>query len=192
MQAAEWGRQNNKWRVQTVRAMFADAVRMGCCERNPFASLGHPKSRGRPDIKVLTADEVQRLADCAVETWGDGLGRELKAMIVFAAYTGLRLGECCALEWSDIDYAAGEVTVNKTVSNDKEIVLPLKGELRTVVLSPIAEQALKAMPQQLHRDCSLRAAIGPVLYEEYVALLLASDPRPVWKPRKPRQQLHVP
>ena len=35
MQAAEWAL-NNKWRAQTVRAMFADAVRMECCERNPF------------------------------------------------------------------------------------------------------------------------------------------------------------
>jgi integrase len=152
MEAAEWAL-NNKWRVQTVRAMFADAIRMGVpCNRNPFANLGHPKSRGRRDITVLTADEVQRLADCAVEAWGDGLGQELKAMILFAAYTGLRLGECSALEWSDIDWAAREVTVNKTVSNDKEIVLPKNSKPRRVVLTPIAEQALKAMPRQRHRD----------------------------------------
>jgi integrase len=104
MAAEEWAL-NNKWRVQTVRAMFADAVRMECCERNPFANLGHAKSRGRRDIEVLKADEVQRLADCAVEAWGEGLGKELKAMILFAAYTGLRRGECSALEWGDIDYA---------------------------------------------------------------------------------------
>jgi integrase len=44
------------------------------------------------------------------------------------------------------------VTVNKTVSNDKEIVLPKNSKPRRVVLPPIAEQALKAMPRQLHRD----------------------------------------
>jgi hypothetical protein len=70
--AEEWA-QNNKWRVQAVRAMFNDAIKMRCCEHNPFANLGHPKSRGRRDIEVLKADEVQRLADCAVETWGEGL-----------------------------------------------------------------------------------------------------------------------
>lgn len=151
MEAGEWAL-NNKWRVQTVRAMFADAVRMNCSTRNPFANLGHPKSRGRRDIEVLKPDEVQRLADCAVEAWGDGLGHELKAMILFAAYTGLRRGECSALEWSDIDFAAKEVTVNKTVSNDKEIRLPKNSEPRTIVLSPIAEQALHEMPHQLHRN----------------------------------------
>ena len=72
-------------------------------------------------------------------------------MILFAAYTGLRIGECSALEWQDIDFAAKEVTVNKTVSNDKEIVLPKNSKPRTVALSPIAEQALKDMPRQLHR-----------------------------------------
>lgn len=151
MQAEEWAR-NNKWRVQAVRAMFADAVRLECCERNPFANLGHPKSRGRRDIEVLKADEVQRLADCAVEAWGEGLGKELKAMILFAAYTGLRRGECSALEWGDIDFAAKTVTVSKTVFNDKEILLPKNDKSRKVVLPPIAEQALRGMTRHLHRD----------------------------------------
>jgi integrase len=149
--AEEWALKN-KWRVQTVRAMFADAVRMECCDLNPFANLGHPKSRGRRDIDVLTADEVQRLADCAVDAWGSGLGHELKAMILFAAYSGLRRGECSALVWSDIDFAAKEITVSKTVSNDREILLPKNSKPRTIVLTPIAEQALNAMPRQLRRD----------------------------------------
>jgi integrase len=151
MEAEEWGL-NNKWRVQAVRAMFNDAIQMECCERNPFANLGHPKSRGRRDIEVLKADEVQRLSDCAVEAWGEGLGKELKAMILFAAYTGLRRGECSALEWGDIDFAAKKVTVSKTVSNDKEILLPKNDKPRKVVLSPIAEQALRDMTPHLHRD----------------------------------------
>jgi len=151
MQAEEWAR-NNKWRVQAVRAMFADAVRLECCEHNPFANLGHPKSRGRRDIEVLKADEVQRLAGCAVEAWGEGLGKELKAMILFAAYTGLRRGECSALEWGDIDFAAKKVTVSKTVSNDSEILLPKNGKARRIALAPIAEQALREMHRHLHRD----------------------------------------
>jgi integrase len=149
--AQEWALKN-KWRVQTVRAMFADAIRMECCERNPFANLGHPRSRGRRDIAVLKADEVQRLADCAVEVWREGLGSELRAMILFAAYTGLRRGECSALEWSDIDFAAKEITVNKTVSNDKEILLPKNSKPRRIALAPIAEQALNEMPRHLHRS----------------------------------------
>jgi integrase len=142
----------NKWRVPTVRAMYNDAIKLKCCEDNPFASLGLPKSRGRRDIVPLTADEVQRLADCAVEVWGDGVGKELKAMILFAAYTGLRRGECSALEWSDIDFAAKAVTVSKTVSNDSEILLPKNGKPRTIALAPIAEQALREMHRHLHRD----------------------------------------
>jgi integrase len=151
MEAEEWAI-NNKWRVQAVRAMFNDAIKMECCVRNPFANLGHPKSRGRRDIKVLKMDDVQRLADCAVEAWGKGLGKELKAMILFAAYTGLRRGECSALEWGDIDFAAKRVTVNKTISNDKEILPPKNSKPRKIVLPPIAEQALRDMTPHLHRD----------------------------------------
>lgn len=73
-------------------------------------------------------------------------------MILFAAYTGLRRGECSALEWSDIDFTAKKVTVSKTVSNDKEILLPKNDKARTIVLPPIAEQALRGMTRHLHRD----------------------------------------
>ena len=73
-------------------------------------------------------------------------------MILFAAYTGLRRGECSALEWSDIDFAAKKVTVSKTVSNDKEILLPKNDKARKVVLPPVAEQALRGMTRHLHRD----------------------------------------
>jgi integrase len=153
MIAEEWAlHPSNKWRVQAVRAMFNDAIKLECCERNPFANPGHPKSRGRRDIEVLKDDEVLRLADCAVEAWGEGLGKELKAMILFAAYTGLRRGECSALEWSDIDFAAKKITVSKTVSNDKEILLPKNDEARKVVLPPIAAQALREMTPHLHRS----------------------------------------
>lgn len=34
--------------------------------------------------------------------------------IILCLYTGLRIGELLALEWSDIDFAKGELTVNKT------------------------------------------------------------------------------
>lgn len=39
--------------------------------------------------------------------------------IVLCFYTGIRLGELCALKWSDIDFEAGTMTVSRTVSRVK-------------------------------------------------------------------------
>ena len=85
-------------------------------------------------------------------------------MILFAAYTGLRRGECSALEWSDVDFASKKVAVNKTVSNDKEILLPKNDKPRTVVLPPIAEQALRDMTPTPSPGPSVCPAFWKVLH----------------------------
>ena len=52
--------------VPALRAMFNDAKRDRRVEENPFASLGIERSRGREDITVLTAEEVDLLAAIAL------------------------------------------------------------------------------------------------------------------------------
>lgn len=39
--------------------------------------------------------------------------------IILCLYTGLRIGELLALEWSDIDFSKGELTVSKTCHDAK-------------------------------------------------------------------------
>lgn len=38
-----------------------------------------------------------------------------KTAVLLCLYTGLRLGEVCALRWEDVDFAGGLITVNRTV-----------------------------------------------------------------------------
>lgn len=42
-----------------------------------------------------------------------------KLGIILCLYTGLRIGELLALEWSDIDFSKGELTVSKTCHDAK-------------------------------------------------------------------------
>ena len=39
--------------------------------------------------------------------------------IILCLYTGLRIGELLALEWTDIDFSKGELTVSKTCHDAK-------------------------------------------------------------------------
>jgi integrase len=165
MRALTWA-QENKWRYNTVRAMFHDAVRLGLVEKNVFASLGMSKSKGRRDITPLTAEEVQKLADCAVDVYGEVFGSELRSMILFAAYTGCRWGECCALTWDDVDLTNGEVTISKTISNDNEVLETKTGKARRIVLSPIAAEALRSIPRHLHRSLVFAAPRGGTYYKK--------------------------
>ena len=152
-QADRWAR-DNRWRVPSVSAMFTDARREELADINPFWNLGLDAREDRvSDAEqtgdgVLTVEEVVRLADCALEVHGPHRGSELRAMILFAAYTGCRWGECCALTWEDVDLGEGEVWVSKTLSNGTEVLPPKNGESRRIALPEIAAEALRSMPRQ--------------------------------------------
>lgn len=96
---------------------------------------------------------MDRLADCAIAAHGEGYGDELRALILFAAYTGCRWGECCALTHDDIDWDKSVATISKTLSNDATEVMPPKnGKTRRVIIPEIAMTAMREMPRHLGRE----------------------------------------
>lgn len=134
--------------LDALRAMFADAVRDGLLDANPFSKLRVPRSRGRRDLTVLTEPELHQLADLAPSALGD-LGEQFRAMILFAAYVCLRPGELFALQRRDLHLAAGEVRVRQQVNRAGEITTPKNGRQRTVILPPAARDALLAVPARV-------------------------------------------
>ncbi len=72
-----------------------------------------PKN-GNPVVQVFSIKE-QRLVENAVLHSTDK--RMLGILLCF--YTGIRLGELCALRWDDIDFEAGTMSIVRTVSRTK-------------------------------------------------------------------------
>ena len=89
--------------VPALRAMFNDALEDGLCAVNPFAKLGLDRSKGREDIVVLTRAELDALAQLARRMNGERFGREVAALILWAAYTRMRPGETFAARFSLLD-----------------------------------------------------------------------------------------
>ncbi|WP_283607005.1 site-specific integrase [Faecalispora anaeroviscerum] len=69
--------------------------------------------RGKPgtEVSVFSMKE-QRLIEYAVQSSEDK--RVLGIILCF--YTGIRLGELCALKWGDIDFEAGTMSICRSVS----------------------------------------------------------------------------
>jgi integrase len=113
---------------------------------NPFSNLRLEQSRGRKDLIALTEDELTEPGEKALDVSGE-FGPSFRAMIIFAAYVGLRPGELFALERGDV--GRDEVTIRQNLDGTGTIKAPKNGRERIVVLPPPAREALADVPVRL-------------------------------------------
>jgi integrase len=113
---------------------YEDARNIGLVESNPFSNMRLPGAEKKPTITPPTMDEYRALLDAC--TVLGGYGPEFKAMMQFAAWTGVRQGELFALQWDAVD--EDEITVRQSRKLDGTLGLPKNGEVRTIPLLPPA------------------------------------------------------
>ena len=147
MTARSWALRHPQSNVRVVRAMFNDAINDGLHPGpNPFANLRLEQPRGRKDLIALTLGELDELAECSLCVHSE-FGAVFRAMVLFAAYVGLRPGEMFALERSDV--GREEVAIRRNLDGTGTIKLPKNGQERIVVLPPPAREALADVPARL-------------------------------------------
>ena len=116
-----------------LRAILRMAAKRGCFCTGLNAEL--PAYRKR-QVEIFTEPEILRLAHHIVnEPDLTGLG------VLLTLNSGLRLGELCALRWSDIDLHAGFLRVEREVQRLYE-----KGHTRLVVQPPKSESSCRRIP----------------------------------------------
>jgi integrase len=95
------------------------------------------------DFNVLTPAEVAATARQAVD-------EQTAALITFAAFTGLRLGELRALRWGDIDFASRSIIVRRNLPSHGEEKTPKSGKIRSVPLIDQAAVAVDGLSKREH------------------------------------------
>jgi integrase len=129
-------------KLPIVVTLFGAAVDAELIERNPFRGLGR-RTRGRSQQHPPTEEELSSLlAACAVHGW---YAPQMRALITFAAYTGMRPGEIFALEWSDVDFEAMRIDVKRRLYRGT-LDLPKSNRTRRIALTPPARDALLGQP----------------------------------------------
>ena len=67
--------------------------------------------------------------------------------MLIALYTGIRLGELCALQWSDIDFATNTLTISKTLirvqNKIEETAFP---KTRIIITKPKSDKSCREIP----------------------------------------------
>ena len=142
--ASDWSREH-RWCVAAVVAFFNQAIEDDELTRNPFKGLSR-KTRGRKDKIPLSDAELDRLTDYALRIHG-AYGPMMRALILFAAYSGMRPGEIFALRWSDVDFEPMRIHVRGRFYKGR-LGPPKNGQQRTVVLTPQAREVLNEVPRK--------------------------------------------
>jgi integrase len=142
-EAIDYARSVPRSRIPIVVQMFNAAVDEERLERNPFRGLTK-RTKGRSAQNPPTAEELSRLLDaCSVHGW---YAPQMRALVQFAAYTGMRRGELFALEWSDIDFEGKRIYVQRRVYKGR-LDLPKSNKVRRIALTPSARDALLGHPR---------------------------------------------
>lgn len=91
------------------------AFKIGLIDSNPFDRVIKPKkpTKKKKD-NFYTKDELETFLNGARDA-----GIMKYALFRLLAFSGMRIGELIALEWSDIDFFRKTVSINKTLTLDK-------------------------------------------------------------------------
>lgn len=144
-QAYAWATGNRGY-LPYVRGMYNQARNRGLVDHNPFEKLDLPRGDGRRDNTPLSEHEMLQIADVALDVHGD-YGHTMKALVLVAAYTGMRAGELYALEWEDLDLEQETVHVQRA-TYEGAVGLPKSNRKRVILLPPPARTALQNMARQ--------------------------------------------
>ncbi|MCD7716899.1 MAG: site-specific integrase [Lachnospiraceae bacterium] len=66
--------------------------------------------------------------------------------ILFTAYTGIRVGEICALKWSDFDWENGTVSISKTVNRVRDTDSESGARTHVVIGPPKTDSSNRTIP----------------------------------------------
>ncbi len=107
-----------------------------------------------PELPFYEPEDFERLVAGARE-----VGPEATAAVLLGGHAGLRRGEMVALEWSDVDFKRGQLTVRRG-QWEGEVVAPKGGRSRVVPMTEALKKALTAMHILRHTFCSHLAMRG--------------------------------
>jgi integrase len=105
---------------------------------DPVDDVERPQIRHSYDIEVYSPAEVLALVDAAAS-------EQDAALLLTAAFTGLRLGELVALRRRDVDLDRRVLRVRASWSGH-ELTFPKTGKVRSVPIAPQVADALTALP----------------------------------------------
>ena len=133
---------------------FHHATTKGAIKSNPMELVVFPKNdKSLPvktkEVEFYTDKEIERIALTSTEPYYKHNSKRYRyaPLYTFILNTGLRLGECLALTWDDIDFVKKTINVNKTLTVIKNRDLDADSRRRIQVLGdPKTYNGVRVIP----------------------------------------------
>ena len=112
--------------------------------------IARPKAEWT-ELAVLTHGEQEKLLSHVKATLDH---KKLGVLIAF--YAGVRLGELCALQWSDIDFSTGILHITKTLQRIKDTDPTSARKTKMVIATPKSMKSVREIPLPAFLLCLLK------------------------------------
>ena len=182
-----------------LKGVFAAAIENRLCQSNPVTmkpSTPKDKEEKENKIEVFTLDEVEAILESEAQ---------YHILPKLLLYTGMRVGEACALKWSNVDLENNviyiEYAVSKQRSNDQTTTegkpkavwkekRPKSGRTRVVYLSDKAANLINTIPKTgifvLNNELKGHTQLTPRMFETRYRKFFASTNLKYRSPHKCR------
>ncbi|MCM1195136.1 MAG: site-specific integrase, partial [Firmicutes bacterium] len=145
--------------VTVLQKSLKTAVIVGICKEQFACTVIRPKAKEKrvECFSLAEQKQIEKYALSAVKSKLFG--------IVLCFYTGLRIGELLALEWSDINFQSGLLSVNKSCHYGKDA----NGIYARIIDTPKTEQSNRLIPlpkpilsrlKSIQKNCNCKYVIS--------------------------------
>ena len=140
-----------KHHYNVLNLIFGYAERQDIIPKNPMKKVDTPKVT-KKDVDALTEEEAVRFFNALL-----ACDFEFRCVLQVLLTTGLRRGECLGLQWTDIDFANGTLTVNRSTTYTPECGITVAApktahSVRTIPVVPSTLALLKQLQKQQERE----------------------------------------
>jgi len=163
--------------------IFAYAEKQDIIDKNPMKKVDPPKVT-KKDVDALTEDEAVRFFNALL-----ACDFEFRCVLQVLLTTGLRRGECLGLQWADIDFQNGTLTVNRSTTYTPEsgitVAQPKTAHsVRTIPVVPSTLSLLKQLQKQQEQEHPATLLSGAFVFSRPDAPFEPRDPSAITRRMK--------
>lgn len=128
--------------VKDISSLLKMIIKYGSTKgllQSSLSEFSVPKER-KKDVKVLAPQDLRCLENYVYDTEDS-----YKLGVYICLYTGLRIGEICALQWKDIDFNNKSLKVKKTILRIADINSS-SAKTKIIIDTPKSEASIREIP----------------------------------------------